>query len=168
MVVSDALEDDVAYFEQVTEADGLTNEIVQSMVELISDKEFNRKFKHQAALNPRLRTTGGRYHLGSHNLDFNPKVYERYGLEELINVIKHELCHYHLHIEGRGFQHRDADFKNLLKKTGGSRFVKPLEDQKPENYHQYECQTCHNLILRKRRINTRKYSCRCGGKLKQQ
>ncbi|MBP1041615.1 SprT family protein [Vagococcus sp. BWB3-3] len=152
--------------EEIDDIVELTDDRLQELVELISTNEFDREFKHQAFLNSRLRTTGGRYHLNSHNLDFNPKVYERYGMEELVNVIKHELCHYHLHLEGRGFQHRDADFKNLLKKTGGSRFVKPLEEQKPENYQQYECLKCHNLILRKRRINIRKYSCRCGGQLK--
>ena len=47
--------------------------------------------------------------------EINPLVVEVYGMEELIGVIKHELCHYHLHIEGKGYRHRDADFKNLLK-----------------------------------------------------
>lgn len=166
MVFSHALYREFDYLGEIDEIEELTDDRLQELVELISTNEFDRPFKHRAFLNSRLRTTGGRYHLNTHNLDFNPRVYERYGMEELINVIKHELCHYHLHLEGRGFQHRDADFKNLLKRTGGSRFVKPLEEQKPENYHQYECCKCHNLILRKRRINTRKYSCRCGGQLK--
>lgn len=165
-MVFSALYEDFNYLGEIDDIEELTDDRLQELVELISTNEFDREFKHRAFLNSRLRTTGGRYHLNSHNLDFNPKVFERYGMEELVNVIKHELCHYHLHLEGRGFQHRDADFKNLLKKTGGSRFVKPLEEQKPENYQQYECLKCHNLILRKRRINTRKYSCRCGGQLK--
>lgn len=145
----------------------LTNETLQELVKTISLTDFARPFKHQATLNSRLRTTGGRYHLNSHDLDFNPKVFERYGITELVNVIRHELCHYHLHLLGKGYQHRDADFKKLLKQTGGSRFVRPLVEQSPENYHQYQCQACQTLILRKRKINTKRYGCRCGGKLKQ-
>ena len=37
-------------------------------------------------------------------------------MDELISIIKHELCHYHLHQEGKGYKHRDQDFKDLLKK----------------------------------------------------
>lgn len=167
MVLSQVVEDETDYQSLLDNPNELTDQELQSLVETISINDFGKAFKHQAFFNNRLRTTGGRYHLNSHHLDFNPRVFERYGLVELVNVIKHELCHYHLHLAGLGYQHRDADFKNLLKQTGGSRFVKPLEEQKPENYHEYECAKCHNLILRKRRVNTRKYSCRCGGPLKQ-
>lgn len=88
---------------------------------------FKKPFLHQATFNSRLQTTGGRYYLNSGNLDFNPLVVEIYGLDELLGVIKHELCHYHLHLENKGYQHKDTDFKLLLKETGGSRFVKPLK-----------------------------------------
>ena len=44
-----------------------------------SGKNFNRIFQkpflHQATFNRRLKTTGGRYHLASHHLDFNPTVF---------------------------------------------------------------------------------------------
>lgn len=144
----------------------MTNDELQCLVEEISKKDFNRPFRHQATFNKRLRTTGGRYHLSSHRLDFNPRVVEVYGKEELVGVIKHELCHYHLHLEGKGYQHKDSDFKQLLKETGGSRFVKALGDKTTLTYHYYECASCHSTIIRRRRINTEKYVCQCGGKLK--
>ncbi|MEI5992005.1 SprT family protein [Enterococcus crotali] len=144
----------------------LTDDQLQAMVEEISLTFFAKKFRHKAFFNRRLKTTGGRYHLGSHNIDFNPKVFALYGETELINVIKHELCHYHLHLESRGYQHKDAEFKALLKQTGGSRYVRPLVEQKPQSYHQYQCEKCQTLILRKRRINTQRYVCgKCHGKL---
>ena len=49
-------------------------------------------------------------------------------MEELIRIIKHELCHYHLHLEGKGYKHRDQDFKELLQKVGASRFCSPLPE----------------------------------------
>lgn len=144
----------------------LTDNQLQVLVEEISLSFFGKRFQHRAYFNRRLKTTGGRYHLGTHNIDFNPKVFERYGETELINVIKHELCHYHLHLEGKGYQHKDAEFKSLLKQTGGSRYVRPLVEQKPQSYHQYQCKKCQTLILRKRRINTQRYVCgKCSGKL---
>lgn len=60
---------------------------------------FPKEFRHQAVFNARLRTTGGRYLLKSHNIEMNPKYLENFGLAYFIGIMKHELCHYHLHLE---------------------------------------------------------------------
>mgnify|MGYP002661167622 FL=1 len=142
---------------------------LQQLVEIISQTVFNKPFRHRATFNRRLKTTGGRYHLGSHDLDFNPLVLELHGAEELEKVVKHELCHYHLHLEGRGYQHRDADFRNLLKASGGSRFVKDLRQAgivTPPKWL-YSCSACGQMYPRKRRIDLKKYVCgKCKGKLR--
>lgn len=143
----------------------MTNQELQQLVEQISRVFFHRPFRHRAIFNTRLRTTGGRYHLNDHHLDFNPQVYKMYGEGELINVIKHELCHYHLHLTGKGYQHRDADFKRLLAETGGSRYVRSLTG-KAETRWAYHCASCGSRYLRKRQINTVKFVCgKCRGKL---
>lgn len=140
---------------------------LQQLVEEISLRFFDKPFRHRAFFNRRLRTTGGRYHLQSHDIDFNPKVLEKYGMEELIGVVKHELCHYHLHLERRGYQHKDREFKELLKQTGGSRYVQPLTERKV-SHHYYQCQDCGGMIRRQRRINVSRYVCgSCRGKLVQ-
>lgn len=150
----------------ITAADLLSEKQLQLLVEDISLRFFGKPFLHRSYYNARLKTTGGRYHLGSHDIDFNPKVVEKYGLDELIGVIKHELCHYHLHLEKRGYQHKDKEFKQLLAQTGGSRYVQPLID-KETSYHSYQCQSCGSMIRRKRRINVSRYVCgSCRGKLK--
>ncbi|MEM5127697.1 SprT family protein, partial [Enterococcus faecalis] len=85
---------------------------------------------------------------------------------ELEKVIKHELCHYHLHLAGKGYQHKDKDFKELLAKTGGARYAPPLVERKKAVFHQYQCQSCGEVILRKRRIDTTRYVCgKCHGRL---
>ncbi|AOA00593.1 SprT family protein [Carnobacterium divergens] len=140
---------------------------LQLLVESISINDFQRPFNHQATFNSRLKTTGGRYHLNTHHLDFNLKVLETFGMEEFIGVVKHELCHYHLHLSGGGYQHKDADFKRLLKQVGGSRYVQSLKpkDQK-QAYWVYQCQQCKNSLYRKRSFNTARYVCgQCKGKL---
>jgi len=104
--------------------------------------------------------------LADHSIEINPIVFKKYGMEELIGVIKHELCHYHLHIEGKGYKHRDADFKNLLTMTSSPRFCKPLGERNKKNIsaHLYICTNCDLRYARKRRMNVEKYRCgKCGG-----
>lgn len=139
---------------------------LQALVEEISLKYFDRPFRHQASFNKRLKTTGGRYHLKTHDLDFNPHLLSYFGKEELVGVIKHELCHYHLHLEGKGYRHQDQDFKRLLKEVGGSRYVKDLRPYLVKYYYEYSCQQCHKKIIRQRRVDVTKYVCgTCGGQL---
>lgn len=140
---------------------------LQALVEKTSRDFFGLPFQHEAVFNSRLRTTGGRYHLKSHNLDFNPRILEAFGVEEFLGVIKHELCHYHLHLSDGGFQHKDKEFKQLLAAVGGSRFVKSLsEPQAVKKKLFYQCQGCSQVIYRQRKVNTQRYVCgQCRGKL---
>lgn len=135
---------------------------LQNLTEEISRNSFHREFTHKITYNRRLRSSGGRYLLKSGNIEINPLVEQELGLEALIGVIKHELCHYHLHQTGGGYRHRDADFKRLLHQVGGSRFV---ERMKEPNFI-YECTACHHRYPRMRKMNTNRYVCgKCRGKL---
>lgn len=143
----------------------MDNEQLQSLVEKISIDYFDKPFLHRASFNPRLQTTGGRYLLYTGNIEINKKYFDAFGEEALVGIIKHELCHYHLHQEKRGYRHRDKDFKDLAKLVGAPRFCQPLSG-KGSVYHLYTCTKCHYKYKRKRRINTSKYVCgKCGGKL---
>ncbi|RXK17528.1 SprT family protein [Macrococcus sp. DPC7161] len=135
----------------------MDNQALQQLTESISLNFFEKPFQHQVTFNKRLRTTGGRYLLSSHNIEINPKQYEFHGKEALIDIIKHELVHYHLHIAGLGFQHRDRDFKVLSEKVGAPRYCNPL----PNNKHRYvfTCTGCSTQYFRQRRINIKKYRC---------
>ncbi|MEM5031715.1 SprT family protein [Limosilactobacillus fermentum] len=121
---------------------------------------------HQAVFNRRLKTTGGRYHLGDHHIDINPLMLEEYDLATLKLVVLHELCHYHLHLTGRGFGHRDRDFKVLLMQVGEP--VRPADFQGPAPggvvvRHRYRCTGCGLIIGRNRRFNLARFVCRrCG------
>ncbi|HWO97896.1 MAG TPA: SprT family protein [Bacillus sp. (in: firmicutes)] len=142
---------------------------LQEMVESISIEFFYKPFRHKAYFNPRLRTTGGRYLLSSNNIEVNKLYYEKKGLKEIEGIIKHELCHYHLHLEGKGYKHSDRDFKQLLKKVGAPRFCSPLSDSgtKKKIIHYYECEACSHLYRRQRRIDVKRYVCgKCKGRLK--
>ena len=135
---------------------------LQQLTEEISGTSFHREFTHKITYNRRLRSSGGRYLLKTGNIEMNPLVEQELGLEALVGVIKHELCHYHLHQTGGGYRHRDSDFKRLLHQVGGSRFVERMK----EPAFLYECVDCHHRYPRMRKMNTNRYVCgKCRGKL---
>ena len=140
---------------------------LQKLVEQISIEFFLIPFKHKATFNLRLKTTGGRYLTKSHNLEFNLKSYEKFGIEELIGIIKHELCHYHLHLQGKRYSHGDKEFKECLKRINGSRFAKPVCSRKERPYrYRLICTKCNLEYYRKRKINLNIYRCgKCKGQL---
>lgn len=144
---------------------------LQQLVQSISNEVFMKPFIHTATFNDRLRTTGGRYMLRSSNIEINPRVFQLHGMVELEGVIRHELCHYHLHREGKGYKHGDSDFKELMKKTNSPRYCATLqtkEVKKEYRLHRYVCVSCNLQYTRKRQMNVLKYVCgKCRGRLKQ-
>ncbi len=145
----------------------MTEQELQALVEQVSLQTFHRPFNHWVKINSRLRTTGGRYLLSDHHLEFNAHYLVPEQRMALIGIIKHELCHYHLHCSGQPYEHRSQAFKTLLAQVGGSRYAPALGLYHPQmrRYH-YQCLSCGCHYDRVRRINTRRYSCgRCHGHL---
>lgn len=142
---------------------------LHTLVGDLSNQYFDRPFLDEVVFNYRLRTTGGRYLPNKKRIEINPKYLTELGIEELIGIIKHELVHYHLHIDGQPFGHKDRAFKDLLKKTNSPRHCQPLpsEINKVVKLHHYKCKSCGQLYKRKRKVNINKYNCgRCAGKIK--
>jgi len=146
----------------------MDNEQLQKLTEDISAQDFGKPFRHRAFFNDRLKTTGGRYMLSSHNIELNRKYLLEHGQSELIGIIKHELCHYHLHLEGKGYKHRDKDFRDLLQKVGAPRFCTPLQTKKTQKKtYMYRCEACGQQYIKKRAMNPERYACgKCRGKIK--
>lgn len=143
--------------------------MLQAWVEEVSLTSFGRPFRHRATFNSRLRSTGGRYFIKSHNIEISPHQLAINGKEETEAIIKHELCHYHLHLLGRGYKHGDNDFKRLLVQVGATRHCRALPGARRSLPVKYllVCQSCEMTYPRKRRTDPRKYACgRCRGKLK--
>lgn len=145
----------------------MTDEQLLEWTKEISENQFSREFKDDIRFNTRLRTTGGRYIPRERRIEINPSYLEEWGEREVEGIIKHELCHYHLHVEGKGFNHRDKEFRQLMKETNSPRHCTPLPSVKERPAHEYRCQKCHHIYKRKRRIDTKKYRCgKCKGFLK--
>ncbi|MBQ6144356.1 MAG: SprT family protein, partial [Lactococcus sp.] len=97
------------------------------------------------------------------HLDFNEKMYDAFSEDVFRKIIQHELVHYHLYREGRGYKHADREFKVLLSQVGGLRFAPPLPDVQ---YLTYTCLSCGQTYRRRRRLDVKKYRCgKCRGKL---
>lgn len=144
-----------------------TDATLTELVCALSLAAFDRPFEHHCRYNTRLRAVAGRYLLGSHDIEFSATHARLYGLEELTGTILHELCHYHLHLAGAGFRHRDRDFKVLLKQVGGSRYAKPVEPTaRAAHRYIYQCTRCMQRYERRRKMDTKRYVCgRCRGSL---
>lgn len=149
----------------------MDNQALQKWVERVSMESFGRPFLHQATFNGRLKSTGGRYFTRTHDIEISPHQLAAFGEEETEKIIKHELCHYHLHLMKRGYRHRDADFKQLLAHVGGSRYCSSLPDRAGRKVFPYRykltCVSCGMEYLRKRKVDPARFACgRCRGKLK--
>ncbi|GAA0431723.1 SprT family protein [Lentibacillus halophilus] len=139
---------------------------LNTRINALSLQYFNKPFMDKAVYNNRLRTTGGRYIPSKRTIEVNPKYAEETNDDNLSGILKHELCHYHLHIEGKGYKHGDKDFKELLKKTGAPRYCTPLPSAERQLKHKYRCKQCGRVYERIRRINLQKYRCgQCKGEL---
>lgn len=144
----------------------MTNQDLQKLVSEISMASFGRPFKHQAVFNGRLQSTGGRYHLVDHHIDINPRILSEFGRAALEGTIKHELCHYHLHLAGQTGKHNTTVFKQLLRQVGGLRYSPIKPQRRQTTKYLYECVGCGQQYPRQRRINLAKYRCgRCHHRL---
>lgn len=140
----------------------VTNEELTQYVRVLSLEKFGLSFQHEAKWNKRLQSTGGRFFPKDMHLDFNPKMAER---PEFDGIILHELVHYHLYAQQRGYKHKDREFKDLLAQVGGLRYAPSIREAK----HTYVCQSCQQIYQRQRKIDIKKYACgKCRGKLKEQ
>ncbi|GAB2021411.1 SprT family protein [Pseudolactococcus yaeyamensis] len=139
------------------------NDALLAFVKWVSLTDFGKPFEHEVKFNRRLKSTGGRFFPKDLHLDFNEKMYDTFSEAIFRKIVQHELVHYHLYREGRGYKHGNRDFKALLAQVGGLRFAPPLPDVQSLSYR---CVSCGQIYLRKRRINLKKYLCgKCRGKL---
>lgn len=129
-------------------------------VKQVSQEDFGKTFRHQAVWNTRLRSTGGRFFPKDGHIDFNPKHLTEHGLAVFRQIVRHELCHYHLYFEKKGYRHRDRDFQELLAKVDGLSYAPRLASQSKRQMV-YCCQSCATVYLRKRRVNVARYRCGC-------
>lgn len=106
--------------------------------------------------NPRLRTTAGRFVYprgrgGGARIELNPRYVAAGGRAALLDVLKHELAHYHLWSLGRPSGHT-AEFYVLARAWGFPRHARRDLLPPPSARWQYVCPSCGRAFRRARRI----------------
>lgn len=141
---------------------------LQKLVDRLCQHYFNYPFDGTVQWSKRLSRTAGRCDVTFKNgqllkakIILSLAYYQNYGLEELENIIKHELAHYHLfRTTGSKHRHNSTAFKNLLTYLGAPRYAKPLTSPDPKAnstcknkpIYVYVCPTCGHRYPRRRRI----------------
>ena len=110
-------------------------------VRQVSLEDFGREFRHRAEWNSRLQTTGVVSFPRIDTLISTRKYTKFFGLEVFRKIVRHELCHYHLYDQGKGYRHKDLAFKQLLQQVDGLRFTPPLPDRtrRVKRIYLYQC-----------------------------
>ena len=98
-------------------------------VRQVSLEDFGRGIPSSGRVEFTSSNHWGRFFPKDRHLDFNPKIYQAFGLEAFRKIVRHELCHYHLYDQGKGYRHKDLAFKQLLQQVDGLRFTPPLPDR---------------------------------------
>lgn len=144
----------------------MNNEILQKWLKSFLKKNLDVSFD---IVHISIKVTYNRRTLSlkSHDIEINPKQYEHYGEDAVVKIILHELCHYHLHISGKGYQHKDQDFKRLSQQVGAPRFCNSIESYQQRANYEYYCTKCHAKYIRIRKVDTNRMRCgHCNGKLR--
>ncbi|MBE3589903.1 MAG: SprT-like domain-containing protein [Firmicutes bacterium] len=111
----------------------------------------------EVAWNPRLRTAAGRFVYprgeggGAPRIEINPRYTAAGGRAALVEVLKHELAHYHLWALGRPSGHT-AEFHALARAWGFPRHASRDLLPPPAPRWRYVCPACGRAFLRVRRI----------------
>lgn len=114
--------------------------------------------------NTRLRSSAGRYiysKAGPQRIEVSYQEYIDYGLAEVVNILKHELCHFHLHQQNKAFQDGSVVFKQECQRVGAQLTAKP----RAVKYVQIFCSSCGQLLGYRQRIRKNLISSCCGSSL---
>ena len=149
---------------------------LQAIANQMCQQFFNYSFDGAIQWSKRLYKTAGRCDVIFQNgqiqqarILLSHAYFQNYGIEELYNILKHELAHYHL-FRSTGFKHRhnSTAFRNLLTHLDAPRYAKSMENLKskqnsPKQFlfeasdvrktpFVYACPTCGHRYPRKKRI----------------
>ncbi len=99
--------------------------------------------------NPSLRRLTGRITYSQRLIEISRFHFERYGFEDAIATLEHELLHLYLHQMGRPSGHT-TEFKAIAQQKGIRVYHEnPYPKNRPSPFrYLYECPDCHRLVSR--------------------
>jgi predicted SprT family Zn-dependent metalloprotease len=122
-------------------------EVVDEKFDGIIPRDFRIVF------NPFLRRLTGRITYSQRLIEISRFHFERYGLEDAIATLEHELLHLYLHKLGLPSGHNN-EFKKYARQKGIRVYHEnPYPKNRPSPFrYLYECPSCNRLVFRKRPI----------------
>lgn len=103
--------------------------------------------------NPFLRRLTGRITYSLRLIEISRYHYEKYGFDDAVATLEHELLHLYLHMLGKPSGHTN-DFKRLAKQLGIRVYHEnPYPRNRPSPFrYLYECPGCQRMVFRKRPV----------------
>lgn len=119
---------------------------------------FGEEFTGKVIWSKRMKNIAGNCRSDG-RIALNYHYYERYGEEEILTVLRHELVHHFCFDKIGRHTHSTPLFVELLEKVGGDQKGKPM----PIKGYIYECPCCTRKWTLRKRMENRKLSCQnCG------
>lgn len=75
-----------------------------------------------------------------------------------VAVLLHELCHYHLFVQGKPFEDRHPVFEKELQRVGA---ISTNRVQIPQKAYKLYCSACNAYLGTRKRLNVRRYLSQC-------
>ncbi len=112
----------------------------------------------------RLKTSGAniRYNREKENarIQINRAYVKKFGKEELIEILKHELTHYYLYKRKKWKHGHSSEFVKTLKDIFKSNCIEAKYNEEIYRYHYY-CQSCGSVYKSTRKIHRRIFCSKC-------
>lgn len=145
--------------------DTSSNTLLLNLANTLSQRFWQKDCSIPVAWNGRLRTAMGRFLYspqGKKNLPLRIEMSKhaaQFLTQDLFSaVLLHELCHYHLFIQGQPCNDHHPVFEKELRRVGA---ISTNTVQIPQKGFQLSCSQCRKSIGTRTRINTARYLSAC-------
>lgn len=154
----------------------LTQYQLERYAEKFLKDNYGMKLVVPLKINGRLSTSLGRFVYTKHRCGTKPNVpkaveLNRYLVENneptiVLDVLRHELVHYAMFMQGKPHNDGHPVFENELKRLGvvsQNTISRHSVKSKPKNIRTYECESCGHEYKRQRALPNGGRNHRCGG-----
>jgi SprT-like protein len=136
----------------------LTETILNQYAKKVFVEHFGKEFTGKVIWSKKMKNIAGNCRSDG-RIALNFFYYERYGQEEILKVLRHELVHHYCFAEIGRHTHSDPLFVSFLNQVGGDQKGKPM----PVTGYIYECPCCSRNWTFRKKMEKRKLSCQdCG------
>lgn len=150
---------------EITHHTELTNQQLSVLAEHLSQTYWQQRCTIPVVWNGRLSTTMGRfcYSLQKNKrtavrIELSKKAAQHLDRQTFIQVLLHELCHYHLFKQGKPFSDHHPVFETEIKRVGA---IPTNTIKLPQKGYKLYCSKCQAFLGTRKRFNPKRYLSSC-------